>query len=62
MKLLRCDGRVLEVRDVGPVLLRVRAREIPVKGDPWRIVEDDEARRAVREVLATGLYVREVPS
>lgn len=58
MKLLRCNGTYLEVRNAGPALLRLEAREggPPIKLNGWWLLEDDAARDAVREVMATGLY------
>jgi hypothetical protein len=31
LKLVRCNGRELEVRDVGPVIFRLPARGTPIK-------------------------------
>lgn len=57
MKLLHCDGRELTVRDVGPVIYRLRAvTRIPIKRNGYEVVEDDEAREVLRELLATELY------
>lgn len=56
-KLIRCDGRELTVRDVGPVVYRVLATVVPIKRHGSEVLEDDdEARRVIRELLATGLY------
>jgi hypothetical protein len=55
MKWLRCDGRMFEVRDVGPVLMRLMALDgAPVAKSTNAVVEDDEARRTVREMLDSG--------
>ena len=61
MKLLFGDGRVLEVRDVGPVIVRLRARSDgpPIKHHGTTIVEDDVARDELKALLATGLYDRD---
>lgn len=58
MKLIACDGRRLEVRDVGPVIVELRAPGVPIKAHGTRVVEDAEARALLRELLATGLYER----
>jgi hypothetical protein len=56
LKLIRSNGRELEVREVGPAIFRLHARNVPIKLNGWRIVGDEEARSIVREQLATGLY------
>lgn len=58
MKLIACDGRRLEVRDVGPILIELRAPGVPIKVHGTRVVEDVEARALLRELLASGLYDR----
>ena len=59
MKLVRGTGALLEVRDVGPVLIRLRAGAVPIKVNGYRIVSDEEARDQLRVLLATGLYRRD---
>ncbi len=61
MKLLYGNGKVLEARDVGPVLVRFRARAggPPIKYNGWEILDDDAARTRLEEVRATGLYERD---
>ena len=56
MKLIHSNGAVLEVRDVSPVIFRLRAGRVPIKVNGYRIVEDGAARELLRELLATGLY------
>lgn len=56
MKLIWCDGRTLEVRDVSDVIFRLRAVTLPIKVNGYRIMEDGAARDLLRELLATGLY------
>ena len=62
MKLLYGNGKVLEARDVGPVLVRFRTRAggPPIKFNRWAILEDDVARAELEAIRATGLYEREV--
>ena len=62
MKLLRGNGKVLEVRDAGPVIVRFRARADgpPIKLNGWFLMTEDDARARLEEVRATGLYKREV--
>jgi hypothetical protein len=59
VKLLHSDGRTLEIRDVGPPIMRLRAGTVPLKLNGWHIKDDDEARDIIRELLATGLYLNE---
>lgn len=56
MKLIHSNGALLEVRDVSPVIFRLRAGRVPIKLNGHRIVEDDEARGLLKELLALGLY------
>ena len=56
MKLIHSNGKLLEVRDVGPVVFRLRAGEIPIKVNGHHLMEDDAARDLLRELLATGWY------
>lgn len=58
MKLIWCDGKTLEVRDVGPIVYALRAGAVPIKVNGYEILEDDQARDLLRELLATGLYER----
>lgn len=58
MKLLYGNGKVFEIRDVGPVIFRLTAgAQVPIKFNDCRVVEDDEARDRCRELLGSGLYV-----
>lgn len=52
---IKCDGKVLECREVGPVIFRLKANSIPIKLTT-RLVDDVEARRILRELLDLGLY------
>jgi hypothetical protein len=49
---------MLEVRDVGPIVFSLRAGEVPIKVNGFEILEDDQARKLLRELIATGLYER----
>jgi hypothetical protein len=51
-KLLKCEGKVLEVREVGDVIYSLQANGVPLKCNGWRILEDDAARDLVRELAA----------
>jgi hypothetical protein len=54
MKLVRCDGRALGVRDVAPVIFRLQAHGAPIKLHGLFILKDDEARELVRELQAAA--------
>ena len=61
MKLLRGNGTFLEARDVGPVLVRFRARVggPPIKFNGWALMGDDAARAKLEEIRDIGLYDRD---
>ena len=44
VKLVISNGRVLQVREVGPVIFRLQARGTPLKLHGWQIIDDDAAR------------------
>jgi hypothetical protein len=54
MKLLTCNGRELEVRDVGPVVYRLVAGEVPIKLHGRFAMDDDAARDLLRELIEAG--------
>lgn len=57
MKLLYGNGSVLEVRNVSEVIYRIRAgNNIPIKFNGYRILEDDAAREALKDVLELGYH------
>jgi len=60
MKLLRCDGRFLEVYDVAaPALMRLVAGPAPIKAHGWRLLEDDAAREVIKRVMREGALKEE---
>lgn len=56
MKLVKCDGKVLEVRDCGPVIYRLLASAVPIKVNGWQLMTDDEARKLLEELRDLKLY------
>lgn len=56
MKLIYCDGAILEIRDIGPVIFRLRAGRAPIKRHGYEILEDDEARKVLRELLDLNVH------
>jgi hypothetical protein len=54
MKLLRCNGRELEVRDVGPVVCRLAAGAAPIKLHGWHLLDNDAARALLRDLVEAG--------
>lgn len=56
MKLIYGTGDVLEVRELGPVIFLLTARDVPIKVNGYHVLEDDAARAELRALLDTGLY------
>jgi hypothetical protein len=58
VKLLIGNGAMVEVRNVGPVVMTLRSRPggPPVKLHGAEVLEDDAARARLRDLLATGWY------
>lgn len=55
-KLVYSNGEVLEVRDVGPVIFRLRKVTVPLKSNGHTIMEDRAARDLCRQYLDSGLF------
>jgi hypothetical protein len=51
MKLLRCDGRRLEVRDVSEIIYELAAGVLPIKLHGTFLVADDVARDWLRQLI-----------
>lgn len=61
MKIIHCDGKTLEIRDAGPVIMRLLAPSgQPIKLNGWRLLEDDEAREVLRGLLDMEVYSKEI--
>ena len=63
MKVVYSNGKFLEIRDAGPVVMRFEAAACPLKHNGYRIVEDDEARDIAAELIddtRNGLYTRTI--
>ena len=54
VKLLTSNGRELEVRDVGPVVYRLVAGDVPIKLHGRFVLDDDAARDLLRELREAG--------
>ncbi len=54
MKLLKGNGRVLEVWDVTKLVMRLRAGQGPIKCPGWQLLEDSQAREMVKAIIAAG--------
>jgi hypothetical protein len=50
MKLVRSNGRALEVREVGEVIFRLAALRGPIKCNGSFVLDDGEARELCREL------------
>lgn len=58
MKLVKCNGKLLEVRDCGPIIFRLAALPggPPIKVNGYHIMEEDAARDLLRDLLSLGEY------
>lgn len=56
MKLLRSNGRHLEIYDLGPLLMRISTINLPIKENGWKVIDDDQARAKVRALIDSDLY------
>jgi hypothetical protein len=56
MKLLRSNGKILEIYDLGHLLMTVTKINMPVKENGWQIVDDDIARGKVSTLIDSNLY------
>jgi hypothetical protein len=55
VKLIKGNGRTLEVYDLGPVVYRIEAQgHVPVPFYGSEILSDDEARAKLQELRAQG--------
>jgi hypothetical protein len=54
MKLVHCDGRRLEVRDVGAIVYELQAQRGPIKLNGSYILDDSEARLCRELAKAQG--------
>jgi hypothetical protein len=54
MKLIKSNGKRLEVRDVGPVIYTLIAGTTPIKCNGYFILEDEIAREVVRDLKKYG--------
>ena len=56
MKLIKSNGRILEIYDIGPLRMRITKINLPIKENGWQMVEDDIARARIREIIDSDLY------
>lgn len=57
MILIHSDGRTLDVyRMPDPIMRLVADRGCPLKMNGWHVMDEEAARAALREIVATGLY------
>lgn len=56
MKLLRSNGRVLEIHDIGPILMRISTINLPLKENGLHILDDDQVREKVQAIIDSDLY------
>lgn len=57
MKLIKSNGKRLDVYDIGegPIMTLV-ADKVPIKVNGVLVLKEDEARDVIRALLQTGLY------
>jgi plasmid stability protein len=53
MKILRCDGRTLDVYDAR-LIMRLRAGPAPIRAHGTRVLDEDEAREILKQALREG--------
>lgn len=51
MKLVRSNGRELEVYDVAGPVYRITATALPIKCNGYFLIDDDQARDLVRDLV-----------
>lgn len=54
MKLLKGNGRTLEVWDVTKLVMKLRAGRAPIKCHGWQLLPDDQARALVSQLMDQG--------
>lgn len=57
MKLVKGNGRTLEVWDVTKLLMKLQAGMAPIKYHGWELLPDDQARELVKQVIKEGATV-----
>jgi len=58
MKLIFSNGRKLEIRDVGPIIVSFHMQNIPLKYNGFHLVEDEKAQAEMRSLINSKLYRR----
>jgi hypothetical protein len=57
VRFVSCNGKLLEVREAGPVIFRLTARDVPIKpAGGLRLMEDSDARALLRRLIDSELY------
>ena len=59
MKLIHSNGKELTVYDIGPAIMTLKAKTIPLRNNGYQIIEDEKARTILKDYMATGLYDKE---
>lgn len=59
MRLISSNGRTLEIREIGPVSLRLTASTQPLPLMINVVADDAAARACVRALMAAGVYAWE---
>ena len=60
VKLIHCNGKLLRCFDMSDEpILTLRAGEVPIKFNGYHIMEDDDAREALKDLIRSGLHTKE---
>ena len=57
MKLLRGNGKTLEVWEIGEMVMSLEAGLAPIKCNGWFMLPDEIAREQVKEHIAQGAKI-----
>ena len=53
MKILRCNGRTMEVYDA-KLIMKLECRDFPIKFHGTHVLSDDKARDVVKQAMRDG--------
>ena len=60
MKLIWCNGKRMEIRDVGPILVEFYMINVPLKDNGYQLIDDETARQKICRIIDSNLYKRTV--
>lgn len=56
MKLFCSNGKILEIYEVGSLLMRISSIDLPIKENGYHLLDDDRARVKVSGLIDSDLY------